>query len=676
MNLINQNKTQDGLDFSLPVWIVVLLLLTITYWPVLYIEYAHHNDYLIGNPDIVKDITRGVFSNGEVLHLFIYGRPLNAILHDLFFSGVNAVNDLALVRYLSFSITFLVAVVSFYFFKKRILLSDQAAILLTIAISTSPGILLFNFWASNIVPGVITYGLSLVGGILILTGVSDSKIRQEITGCILFIMALLTYPPNAMFVLIPVTSWWFFANIEKRSFGTLLRVLLSFLVCLLLFYLYLKNLNDVVLQLLMPKYLGYASNNGNYSISTVTLGDLYSRLHNYSSMVFPYIFNILPEKTLYAGMVIFCLCILMRGFELKKLPFNFAFDLLSILLLMFLFSFPVIVSSDWAPGVRNTGPVLAFGTVMFVYLFLTLSKYIKIAVIMPLTIIICLVSSSYIYKAILNDQLELLFVRTWIDQEFDPHTKKINIITMFPQHQTIVKDNFVPLPRMYSEFNLMANNYGFMMGILQWELAKKGFDLPRYDVFINEPKSVAAFMGIRTLTQTKTRSGDRFTNTHEGNVLDFNKIGNVSNGFKFGHSDIFVETTLRESKFMEPFSSAGVLNGSDPGWHVEIDDTEDVYLEFDFKPFGEIDTVILTPQSGHAERMPKHIVVEASTDGASFLKVFENENLCKQTSVFWPFGGGKVKFEIEKHKYKKLKVRFFSTCNSQKLMTIKKVELK
>ena len=264
-----------------------------TFWQVVSNKYGHHNDYLYGVSSTVKLATNDFFSHPEALNLLIYGRPLNAILHDRIFGFVDAFDDLSLIRLCSVIVTAAACLVLHWFFTRICLFNYFLSIFILVGVICSPSILLFNYWASNFVPGTLAFLISTVAGVLIFQGVKYYQKNAEILGCFFCLRLFLIYPPNAMFALIPTVTWWLFRRHQQGDIYLILRISLCFGLSILGFYLFIKAIYDPLLYFLFSFYPETSMNSGSYKFETISVNEIFRRIAGFYLLSVPHIFQFL-----------------------------------------------------------------------------------------------------------------------------------------------------------------------------------------------------------------------------------------------------------------------------------------------------------------------------------------------------------------------------------------------
>ena len=189
-----------------------------------------------------------------------------------------------------------------------------------------------------------------------------------------------------------------------------------------------------------------------------------------------------------------------------------------------IFAIPLLAALDWQPGLRNLGPVFCFGFLISSYGLFALSQRLNFLKFFIPVIIACNIFSAnqLLYRSISNQKAESNYVSDWIKNDFDPLKKYIAIKTMEPAGRVLLEKLYKPLPRVHSEFYLMASNYGFMPGIVEWQLRENTDNPEKVELFVNRDKIELEKRVIDVSScflHMKNNNG-----CERLNLLDFNKI--------------------------------------------------------------------------------------------------------------------------------------------------------
>lgn len=188
------------------IFLALLIVLSAVYAPVFTSYYAHHDDYVyfVRGQNYME---RHPFWEGE----FSNGRYLAAVFYTLSGWAVNSVWDLNLLRLVSIGILALCGLTCFSFFH-RYLKSDLQALLSVVSLLTLPPFGVLVSWALNVskAPALVftCAAFSAVAGGVRVAPVSGKAITSCEAGAVfLFLCALGTYPPAAMFYWFLLALW-------------------------------------------------------------------------------------------------------------------------------------------------------------------------------------------------------------------------------------------------------------------------------------------------------------------------------------------------------------------------------------------------------------------------------------------------------------------------------------
>lgn len=637
-------------DFSF-----VTLGILIAYLPVLLFDYGAHNDFFISieQSKQVYNLTHGYFNHAEAVHLILYGRPLNAFLHNLQFKFIGSLIDLHNIRILSVVIIALLGILFFWFCRKTLLTGKALSIALAFGIVLTPSFQLFAYWASNLVPGLIASVLGLVAGIIYIKAqAGESRVKKFIgisIAILLFIMGLLTYPPNASQFLVPIVLWCVFKPEEITiKVQKLCWAISVYLIAIVLFFCFIKLEYRPIINWLMPQMTSQWESS-HYTVRAINIHELPSRLDTLFRLIAPeyliigqgFLSPILAHLLCPVFALVFFISIIRRNWAQAL-----SFVILAVSFI--LVSIPLIAPVDWVPGIRNTAPQFALGSIALIYLVFTLfdekwqRKEIAVAAYSIIAFLMALSAHVNTFNAAQNAFLECDFVQRWVKNSFNPDKKEINVILMSPSGSVITKNVPRPISYISSEFYQLATNYTFMPGIVEFAIRSAGYDPSNYH--IKEANSETPFhpkANVNLLNMNDARAN-------------------------------FLEGKITASSQLGEFSPNGLLFSQEPGWHSKIKPDFPQLLMVELNHETVIHGVQFLPQGSHSERAPKHIKIITSLDGYNWHKVAEPSNLCKDIgkSNGWSPNWRLVNFDQE-IKVKFLRIEILSNCGDPNLVTLR-----
>ena len=180
---------------NLIIFFCLLIILSLIYLPVLLGHYIYHDDLaLLENTGFFVYI----YSNNVIA----MGRPLAAALATIFDWMVNSIKDLHVVRFLTIVELSICGLIVFRCLR-RYILSEFTALLATIIILTLPS---FEVLVANTTPICLTALLLSLFGAIFVDKIPEQKFtgkrlmsRNAFFSTMFLLIALLTYPPTAMF---------------------------------------------------------------------------------------------------------------------------------------------------------------------------------------------------------------------------------------------------------------------------------------------------------------------------------------------------------------------------------------------------------------------------------------------------------------------------------------------
>ncbi len=241
--MLNSKTVSRQLPSLFPFIIFFFLLAFLIYLPAFTTEYGMHNDYRF-IPGNFSD--RLIFSEAE--HLYIVGRPLQAVLVTLQGWCINNISEFAIARFISFLFMILFAVL-FDFFLRRIAKVEPfwSRVIVLNAVCLPPS-QVYVLWVAHFLPGYFTLVLATASYLLLSFGMPVPKtIGQKqkysiplLTGsAFLFEAALFNYPINAVFVFACTVGLLLFSPLPKwpQTLKTIMRDILFFGAGMLIYFL-------------------------------------------------------------------------------------------------------------------------------------------------------------------------------------------------------------------------------------------------------------------------------------------------------------------------------------------------------------------------------------------------------------------------------------------------------
>jgi hypothetical protein len=198
--------------------LIGIVFALVAYLPICFMDFGIHNDYFIWSYNHRK----GVFP--ETHHLLMIGRPLGALLLNLHFYFIKTIGGLAVSRFVACACGFVCAWLLASYLNKRLQVAWFAAMVASVCVFTLPSMQLFVVWATNAVPGCLTVLLAILSYLLLDHTDARALLQRPRTRIVfnlvasemLFLGALLIYPPSSLFVLVftaanilysPLAAW-------------------------------------------------------------------------------------------------------------------------------------------------------------------------------------------------------------------------------------------------------------------------------------------------------------------------------------------------------------------------------------------------------------------------------------------------------------------------------------
>lgn len=123
---------------------------------------------------------------------------------------------------------------------------------------------------------------------------------------------------------------------------------------------------------------------------------------------------------------------------------------------------------------------------------------------------------------------------------------------------------------------------------------------------------------------------------------------------------------VSSSSQLQDFGPERLLSSGQPGWHAEVPVQYPQFVLFDFGSSRNFQSVTLTPQDGHPERMPSSINVELSKDGNDWKKVMSAKQNCPSPDLdYW-----RVPFDTH-HSARWWRVEVTENCGDSEYLTLK-----
>lgn len=189
-----------------------------------------HNDYrlLQGNFQDRQEFP-------EAFHLYIVGRPLQALLINWQGWIINSIRDLAVARFVSFLFLLSLMFMMDYFLRRRLKVENFWSKTIVLSIMTLPVMQISVIWVANFLPSFLTLVVAF-GAYLVLD--KSRGVLSFVLAGLLFMAALLIYPPNALFVFVGTFCVLLFSPADnwKRTLKTVLRDVAFFGANMVVYY--------------------------------------------------------------------------------------------------------------------------------------------------------------------------------------------------------------------------------------------------------------------------------------------------------------------------------------------------------------------------------------------------------------------------------------------------------
>jgi hypothetical protein len=182
----------------------------------IFLDYGVHNDYSV----FTYNNHRCCLHYPESQHLFWIGRPLGALLLNINLLFVSSIAGFKWLRLFSFGLTVLLFLAIHYQFKRETPGLARESLLTAFAIAILPAPILYVFWITNAVPGLLTAILATLAYIRVYDGYLTGDARLAKRGYALLFVTFLIYPATSYFFLL-FTCWRVLTNakiLERKWF--------------------------------------------------------------------------------------------------------------------------------------------------------------------------------------------------------------------------------------------------------------------------------------------------------------------------------------------------------------------------------------------------------------------------------------------------------------------------
>jgi len=489
---------------AVPLKAVPLLVAFLACLPIFVMEFGIHNDYsflVFDRPEHLS-FTSILFSfRDESPHLILVGRGINAFLMGVLSVLLDSVAELALVRFVSFVVTVLGAMLMYLFLRRRLAVAPFWAAAAAFGIFSLPSSQAYIIWVTNFVPGSLTVLLSAcaylvfdramdVSGLLghlpsekAFEGIGRFFNRPVLLGAsfVLLIITFMIYPPNAFFFLVFTTARVLFSEFREWP-GTRRRFMADVFFCGFTTVVYFAFVRLVMSPIALRVYPDIASRMiepERYAMSFSM--DLIHKAVQFKDMSFiafgAWFHTQFDQKVAYVVFLsLLAGSLVLLGAHLRRQrraaregraacanPISRTLQMVAAVFALILISnAPILMARGSFTSYRLIYPYCAIAALLIFWCIYSLTGLVirdpgaRLHAISALTVAVILVSASLaasnLYSSALNARRELTFIRGKLMNEMPWNT--INVVIVKPPWGS----SFVE-PVLKHEFNYMATNY-------------------------------------------------------------------------------------------------------------------------------------------------------------------------------------------------------------------------
>lgn len=508
--MFNKTLSVKSLTNSFLFLFFSLIVLLLVYSFVIWIPYAHHNDFVAWSYDHKTQ------NFPEHNHLVQMGRTLGAYLISFQFSFFDTLQDMMVGRIVSIT----VAAISMGLFGNllyRTGISSYAAFLISLMVFMLPGMQIYILWLTNFAPGPVTILVVLIASLLLERGLkiplqsrtAAFKAYSYIAfSLFIYILTLFIYPANSMFFLVPPLAIFLFE--EKIEMPLLVKKLKAysfvFLVGNIIYYLTHRFLFFPLFGEFLPESARAITTQGGYSfLISTNLESIISKMFLIGNVSLN-LWNIFPTHTL--SFIVLVVVLLGLKLEISRVTrelsfipaqlsqnhiFHFVLSIIAFGMLLLVFNIPAILGGGPIQGSYRT--LFPFSAIISLVLFKTLKVFYQLFVteekinnylsysLLTLSIAVGMSVQYNLYTTAQQENMEVAFVRQkiyqWIRSEKEPF-RAID----FVRKKELVSFFGLPFHHSSGEFNFPAT-YGTGQSVITYILKKldynKGFPLRKFN---------------------------------------------------------------------------------------------------------------------------------------------------------------------------------------------------
>ncbi len=231
-----------------------LLLFSAIYMPALIITYGFHNDFSIFDLSVRDHPGRSCcFLLPESVHLFLIGRPSQALLLNLSLLPISDLGDLRYGRAVAVLLMSLAATMLASLFSRSTSVGRPGSFVVVALIFVLPGAQVFVFWFMNLLPGafnlVLAIGAAVLADQIAPALLENRRILRRVGWRLLAVGLLLVlsftiYPATTPFFLVPALARLLFRDNDEwdDSVRSAIRDLLLFLSAAAIYYFLHRNI--------------------------------------------------------------------------------------------------------------------------------------------------------------------------------------------------------------------------------------------------------------------------------------------------------------------------------------------------------------------------------------------------------------------------------------------------
>ena len=484
LKMLSDGESRIVLFFAF--FTVAIVYLFLVFFSLLVIPFAHHNDANLWS----YDQEHSLFYEHD--HLVRLGRFMGAHLLSFHLSLLNDdLFDLAISR--AVAIVFAAALLAWFsIMLHKLRLKKALAFFLSAAIFTLPGMQLYILWVTNFVPGIVTILLAMISvtfgqqieirQLLQRKGKSKRDVVYFALALLSLLAALYTYPPTAMFYLVPTLAVVVFSDFARWN-ETRLRVLRDMLIFSAGVSLYFVT-HRFLAPVIDPSITTSQIEASHQFRMTEDLGaKSIWFLKHYSNVSFN-LWNIYSKTCISIGVLAFIISGLIIAFYLyyrrskskTKRLIQIAQVVAAIIILLILANTPILAAKGSFLAFRMTFTYSAMIAILVGRAILGIGCILPeslrdntVAVVLFGVMTIAGFHAQYnSTTTALNDNVELNFIRSQIAQKADPQDRGISVfVEMLEGDQS-----FLGLKIFPAEFNSCATQGIFVPGIVSLALSQ------------------------------------------------------------------------------------------------------------------------------------------------------------------------------------------------------------